>query len=432
MISLNHTFVFYSFIITTIIGLSAKILKWVKRKQHSDPALNKIQIKYFICYFSFMAGFIFQGPYVHQRYHETGMTSDQINNIMSYFNIVSAIWGFLVGYVCELLGHKLLIIISAILLGLHAVCRSIGGYELFCIASVLMGLSTASNRVVFEDFLAYQIQEIGNPKGAQSIVKENTALFNLILTVVTTPLSAQITTLYGAKAAFTGAAILWFSSALIIFLLMPRLSSKVAEKKVGLFGAFKGIIASFSSFEYSLFFIMDFLYQFYALLYNPRWTSFHKVEQKEKIPLSQISSTCSMSLVNGAQLCTLILMFFTEQTSLAFSLFFYFLSVASMYVFYNNKNILFLSYILASTSDGSCNSLMWTFRSQIYPSEIRKHLMGIIRFPVSLTMTVVLQFMKGKGDHSILGLCVSVLLVLSILASILVIYRRKRPASKTA
>ena len=432
MISLNDTLVLYVFIITTILGLSAKIYKWVKRKQHSDEALTKLQIKYFICYFSFMAGFIFQGPYVHQRYHETGMTSDQINNIMSCFNIVSAIWGFLVGYVCELLGHKMLIILSAILLGLHAVCRSIGGYQLFCIASILMGLSTASNRVVFEDFLADQIQEIGNPKGAQSIVKENTALFNLILTIVMTPLSAKITSYYGAKSAFVGASILWFTSALIIFILMPRFSKKIEGKKLGLFGAFKGIIASFSSFEYALFVIMDFLYQFYGLMYNPRWTSFHKVEPKEKIPLSQISSTCSMSLVNGAQVCTFILMFFSEQTSLTLSFLSYFLSVGSMYLFYENKNILFLSYVMASTSDGSCNSLMWTLRSQIYPSEIRKHLMGIIRFPASLATTAVLQFMKGKGDASVLGLCVRVLSVLSLLALILVIYRRKRSLAKNA
>ena len=154
MIALNHNLVLFVFLLTTAIGLAGKFYKWCKRDTVSDKLLTKLQIRYFICYFSFMSGFIFQGPYVHQRYHETGMTPDQINNIMSFFNIVSAFWGFFVGAFCELLGHKMLIILSAIMLGSHAVCRVIGGYKLFCLASILLGLSTASNRVVFEDFLA--------------------------------------------------------------------------------------------------------------------------------------------------------------------------------------------------------------------------------------------------------------------------------------
>ena len=425
MISLNSNLVFAAFIATTVIGLSAKIYKWFGRKEHSDQALTKLQIKYFICYFSFLAGFIFQGPYVHQRYHETGMTSDQINNIMSCFNIVSAFWGFFVGYFCELLGHKLLIIVSAINLCLHAVCRAVGGYYYFCIASILLGVSTASNKVVFEDWLADQIQELGNPKGAQAIVKENTAIINLVLNIAMTPVSQFISQKTGAKGAFVGAALLFLSSALIIFIMMPSFSKKTETKRLGYFGAMKGILRSFGTFEFALFVVLDFLYQFNGLMYNPRWTAFHKVEKKEVIPLSQISSTCSMSLVNGAILCTMITAHLSTQVGLSLSLFGFLSSASVMYIFYANKNALFLAYIGAATADGSINSLMWTLRSQIYPSELRKHLMGILRVPVSFTVTFVLQFMKGKDDIQILLLCCGTLAALTILSVVLVLYRKK-------
>ena len=424
MISLDHNLVLVIFLVTTTVGMVGKFYKWCKRDTVSDKLLTKLQIRYFVCYFSFMSGFIFQGPYVHQRYHETGMTPDQINNIMSCFNIVSAFWGFFVGSFCELLGHKRLIILSAIILGSHAVCRAIGGYKLFCLASILLGLSTASNRVVFEDFLADQIEEIGSPQGAQNIVKENSALLNLIISVATTPISQAISSQYGAKSAFIGAALLFFSSSIVILILMPKFSRTIEHRKLGVLGGIQGIFSSMRSFDFSIFIIIDFLYQFFGLLFNPRWTAFHKVERNEKIPLSQISSTYSMSFVNGAQILGIALHLFTVTGALFSSIFFFFTSAAAMYYFYDNKNILFISYVFASMCDGSVNSSMWTLRTQIYPGELRKHLLGILRVPVSFAVTFVLQLMKGKDNLPVLLLCCGVLLALTVLSFILLIHKK--------
>ena len=55
---------------------------------------------------------IIQGPYAYPRYLESGMQPEQINIIMSTFNIVSSIWGLFVGYALDFFGHKRLIIIQ--------------------------------------------------------------------------------------------------------------------------------------------------------------------------------------------------------------------------------------------------------------------------------------------------------------------------------
>ena len=432
MISLDSKLVLIVFVVMTSVGLIGKFIKWFKMKTEKNKSLTKLQVRYFICYFSFMSGFIFQGPYVHQRYHETGMTSEQINNIMSCFNIVSAFWGFFIGYFCELLGHKQLIILSAIMLGLHAVCRYIGGYYLFCVASVLLGLSTASNKVVFEDWLADQIDEIGFARGAQHVVKENTALINLIINVVMTPVSQNITSKFGAKSAFFGAAILFFSSAIVIYFMMASFTRRPARKKLGFTGAISGIINALTSFEFTTFLVIDLLYQINGLLYNPRWTAFHKVEAKEKLPLSQISSTCSMSLVNGAQLLSLLILCASDPASLSIAFACSFSSVCGMYLTFENKNHMFLCYTCAALSDGGVNSAMWALRNQIYPSDIRKHIMGIIRVPASFAVTFILQFMKGKPVISILRICCCILCTLAATSVILAIYKRINDAPKAA
>ncbi|EAY01637.1 Major Facilitator Superfamily protein [Trichomonas vaginalis G3] len=425
MIPLNHTLVLWVFIVTVTIGSITKLLKWWKVKQIKDSLLTKLQIKYFICYFSFMAGFIFQGPYVHQRYHETGMTNPQIDNIMSIFNVVSAIWGFVIGYACDLLGHKNLIIISAILLGGSSFCRSYGTYYSFIISSVLMGVSTASNRVVFEDWLAVQLEQNKAPKESQAIIKENSALLNFCLNLILSQISSKVSTAFGSKYAFIGSTILFSVSAFIIFVTMPKFTRE-HEKKSSYFGAIKEIILNFKNFEYAIFFIIDFLYSMILLLYNPRWTVFHKINKTEKIPLSQISNSASISQMNGAQILSAAILFFSPASCLAGSFVSYSFCIFSMYLFYNTKSYMFLAYVCAAMSNGAINSGIWTLRSEIYPSSIRKHLLGIVRVPVSLVVTLILQLMKGSETVDILFVIVCLAFTTATLMTILGFHRKLR------
>lgn len=423
MIPLNADLVFYVFITTAAIGAVAKLYKWRKVSQSHDSFMTRLQIKYFICYFSFLSGFIFQGPYVHHRYHEAGISNPQIDNIMSTFNVVSAIWGFFIGYICELFGHKNLIILSAILLGASAFCRYIGTYTSFLLASLLMGVSTASNRVVFEDWLAVQLEENKAPKESQAIIKENSALINFILNLVLAPVSTQITTKFGSKAAFLGSTILFGTSATIIFLSMPRFTRNV-DKNVGLFGAGKEIVKNLKNFEYAIFLAIDFLSGMLLLLYNPRWTAFLKIDKNDKLPFSQISNTASISSMNGAQIFAAAITFVTSSAGLTGSFFSFSIAVSMMYMMYENKTMLFIAYVCAAMSDGAVNSGMWIHRTEIYPSNIRKHLMGVIRVPQSLIVTLILQLMKGRDTKDILGLVCGFAIIASSLMAVIAIKRR--------
>ena len=426
MISLDHQFIEIAFYTTTAIGLSAKFYKWFHISKVQNDNLKNLQIKYFLSYFSFMAGFIFQGPYVHQRYNDANMTPEQINNIMSSFNIISAFWGFFIGYFVELIGHKSLIIISAIMLSIHSFLRYIGGYYFFIAASVLLGLSTASNKVVFEDWLADRIQQENLPNESQSIIKENSALINLILTIIMTPISQFLSNKFGTSSTFFASTILFGFSAFLILILMPKLSNSNKKPKLGLFGAFSAIfkyIITSPTFTFSI--LLDFLYTIFGLLYPPRWLSFHKSFKDEKLPLSKISTTNSISLVNGAQIASALLLFTDFDDSLFLGFFSSFLSLLFMYYKYENKNMVFLGYILESTFDGTVNSCMWTARTTFYPGEIRKHLMGILRVPASFTVTFILQKMKGLDPNYILGLCSLIILLCSIFSFILIFLYRK-------
>jgi len=429
---LNHEVIKILFYSTAALGLSTKFYKWFNMKKIKNDSLNKIQIVYLICHFSFTSGFIFQGPYVHQRYHENGMTSDQINDIMSIFNIVSAFWGFFVGYACEILGHKTLIVLSAIFLSTHSVLRYIGGFYFFIIASVLQGLSTASNRVVFEDWLALQLEQTKQDRGAMSVVKENSALLNLILTIVMTPVSQKLTTKYGVSAAFSGSALLFAFSAIIVILLLPKpLQSNAKRQKSGFFGAFVRIASNMgTSFSFSTTIFLDLFYTMFGLLYHPRWLSFHKATKDEKLPLSQISTTNSISQLNGAQITSAIVSILSFNSTLILGFGSSTVSMILMYYLYNDKNYVTLFYALASTFDGSVNSCMSSIRASQYPDDVRKHLLGILRVPASLIVTMLLQKLKGIEADSILFICISISLLCLVLSLLLRILEGRK-GSKT-
>lgn len=408
----------------TLIGSISKLIKWYKVRQIKDNYMIKLQSYYFICYFSFMAGFIFQGPYVHHRYHEVGMSFNQIDNIMSLYNIISAIWGFFIGHVCELIGHKKLIILSALLLSLSSFCRFWGTYYSFLAASVLMGISTASNRVVFEDWLAEQLEKNNAPKESQAIIKENSSLINFCLNVLLGQISTFVTTRLGAKASFLGSTALFFSSSILIFFMMPSFNRNI-EKNVGLLGAIKEFVVSLKQINFLAFFILDFLSAISLLLMMPRWTVFHKVDKTDILPFSNILNSSSISSMNGAQIFAALILLLSSQTALFSSFFSYFACVTCMYFFYENKNYVFLSFVLASMADGAVNSGMWVLRTGIYPSNIRKHIMGILRVPESILVSCILTARKGSDPKDILGLiCIFALINSSI--SLFLTFRLKK------
>lgn len=424
---LSETFVQYLFYFAASGAVAMKLLKLMKQTKIDSKWLNKFQWQYFICYFSFMNGLTFQGPYVYQRYIDSGLEPQQISVVMSTFNIVSAIWGFCVGYATELLGHKQLIIISAMFLSLHATFRYIGGFWYFVAASALMGISTASNKVVFEDWLMSQLRQPDAPKLAQATIQENTALIRLLITLVMTPVSSSVTKQFGSGSAFCISALMFFTSALIIAVFMnENRGAEVKVRKSGYLGALRSIFDRFrSSNVLRLMLLLDFAYNVFYLLYSPRWLAIHQIEKKERLPLSQMSSTSSVALMNGAQLFGIMLQYVSPQVSVIVEMFMYLLSILGIIIGYSNKNIVYLCYVFAAICDGGLGTSLRMLRGSIYPDDVRGYILGFIRIPTSLTVSFVLFLAKAADAYKLIMICAGFLAFGAILAFALVSTRRK-------
>ena len=392
---LNHDFVFLVFIFASGLAVILKLQKWISQKRAAAPWLTKLQLKYFICYYTFMSGLNMQGPYVYQRYLDNGLDSGSIGIIMSTFNIVSALWGFAVGYFTELLGHKKLILISALLLSVHASLRYIGGFWSFVAASACMGVATASNRVVFEDWLMAQLQAAEATDQAHATIQENSALIRLLTTLALTPVSARLTSLFGSSSAFCASSLMFMVAAFVISIVMD--DTKIERRKrIGFMGSFVAVkSAIWNSRNLALLLLGDFAYNAFLLLYNPRWLSIHQVDKKEKLPLSQMSSASSVALMNGAQLFGAVLNFLSAKWSLALGFSIYTVAVVGILLFFNDKNMVFLCFIIASVCDGGVNTAMRIVRGSVYPSDVRGYILGLLRVPTSLCVSGLLMALKG-------------------------------------
>lgn len=436
-ISLSPKYVTILFITLSFWCVFLKVRKWMHAEKSTSKWLNSLQFRYFFCYYSFMAGLTFQGPYVYQRYLDSGITQEQISIVMSTFNIVSSIWGFAVGYFTEVLGHKKLIIISALVLSMHATLRFMGGFWCFVCSSALMGISTASNRVVFEDWLMTVLQSPEAPDFAQATIQENSALIRLFSTLIMTPLSAKLTHHFGSASAFAVSSVMFFTSAVIISIYLddPRLMEKYEKeenqnnatnnnnkkKKIGYFNALKSIFQSIrSSPELSILLIIDFASSVFTLLYSPRWLAIHQITKKDKLPLSQMSTTNSVALTNGAQIIGALLQLFSSPRPMFFvSFLLSFIFVALILVFYANKNLVFTVFIIVAICDGANQTIFRMLRGSVYPRDVRGYILGFLRVPTSFSVSLLLMMVKGKDVRYIISLCCGFLSICVILSFLL-------------
>jgi MFS family permease len=401
-VHLNSTFVFTVFMLSSIVAVSGKLISWFRREQTKSAWLTQLQIRYFVSYYAFMSGLTFQGPYVYQRYLDSGLNSAQIGTIMSTFNIVSSLWGLFIGYAIDLLGHKRLIILSAMFLSIHASLRYAGGFWSFVVGAAVMGLSTASNKVVFEDWLMNELQAPGAPdqKLSQAIVQENSALIRLISTLVMTPISAKVTHLFGSSAAFCISSLMVFTSIGIIQLCMQDWKPiDSAKPRQGYFQSIKAIVVAIrGSKELLLLLLVDFCYNIFFLIYSPRWLSIHQIDKKEKLPLSQIGNTNTIVLMSGAQIFSAVLAAFAAKTSVLIGFVVYLISVVGIYVFFPNKNCVYFFFVCSGIADGVIGTAMRVARGLIYPREIRGYILGLLRVPSSLCVSAVIFMLKGYDD----------------------------------
>lgn len=443
-IPLSTTYVTILFVGLSFWCVVLKVRKWLQAEKSSSKWLNALQFRYFLCYYTFMAGLTFQGPYVYQRYLDSGITQEQISIVMSTFNIVSSIWGFAVGYFTEILGHKKLIIISALVLSMHATLRFMGGFWCFVLSSALMGVSTASNRVVFEDWLMTVLQNPEAPDYAQATIQENSALIRLFSTLVFTPLSARLTHHFGSASAFAVSSLMFFTSAVIISIYLddPRLleknekdddrnSNTSKKKKIGYVNALKSIFQNLrSSPELSILLITDFASSVFTLLYSPRWLAIHQITKKDKLPLSQMSTTNSVALTNGAQIIGALFHLFSSPRPMFFISFLLSLIFVSMILlFYSNKNIVFTVFILVAVCDGGNQTIFRMLRGNIYPRDVRGYILGFLRVPASLSVSLLLMAVKGKDVRYIISLCCG-FLSLCVISSFLLYRREKKESQK--
>jgi MFS family permease len=135
--------------------------------------------------------------------------------------------------------------------------------------------------------------------------------------------------------------------------------------------------------------LIDVCYNVFYLLYSPRWLSLHQLDKKEKLPLSQMSSTVSVALMNGAQIFGAILQVVAPKPAAASRkvLFAGFLAYASalgvMLLVFQNKNFVYAAYVFAAVCDGGLEPVLRMSRSSIYPRDLRGYILGLLRVPNS-------------------------------------------------
>lgn len=419
-VSLNHDLVFCVFVVLSLLVLAIKTYKFCRVKTNNDQRIKLIQRIYSICQVSFVSGFIFQGPYVYQMYQEKSLSSSQINNIMSVYNLTSAICSLFVGFLCEVMGHKGYILISAVILGMSSLCRYYGTYASFATASFLLGFGTASNRVVFEDWLTHQVKSNNISHDSIAAIRENNSFISLIVNTFFTSLSKEVSSSQGIGMVFLYSSLLFGVSFFMVLFLMNN-TSIVSTERMSFLNVFRKISKGARSYSFILLLLIDLLYQLVCLLYPVRWTSYHKVSKDETIPLSYISTTVSICSTIGAQIVTSCINKTSVETIITSSFIIYSILLINMKFLFYNKNVVFLIFCLTSIIDGVVSSCISIMRSFAYPDNVRKYLMGYIRVPVSLFAVTFLQGSKDSGTGAIITFSAILISLCSLLSIVFTI-----------
>jgi hypothetical protein len=214
-----------------------------------------------------------------------------------------------------------------------------------------------------------------------------------------------------------------------------RKVSDSKHRKMSYTEAIKSIFESIrTSRELAVLLLIDVCYNIFYLLYSPRWLSLHQLDKKEKLPLSQMSSTVSVALMNGAQIFGAILgtAGLKPATASRKLLFVGFISYASalgmILIVFHNKNLVYGAYVFAAVCDGGLEPVLRMSRSSIYPREVRGYILGLLRVPNSLVVSGILLVMKNREVVVIVAVCIGFLLTGAGLAAVLA--RRKPEKSQ--
>ena len=396
------------FYISAFIALIIKFLSWIKVSKSNNHNFQNLQFRYFLVFFTFTAALNLQSPFVFKLYMENGLNSSQIALLQVIYNFLSSFFGFLVGPILEILGHRYLLFICIIISIISTLLRSFGGISNFYLASILLSFSAPMNKVSFEDWFSTE-ELFLKISGSNFIFSENNAFLQLVVSVISAFFGNLISNFYSTKTVFLiSIIILIIASILSLFFIPLNLQIK---KKDSFFNKIHFVFSQIKDKKILSFIPIDFLWGLVPLIFLSRLSSFF-ILKDIKLPLASITGTYSVSNLFGI----LFLSYLSKKNFNNINLiifFFIYLSILFflMYNFFDNKDLLFLFINFAGISEGIINTLILGFRKNLYPSEIRAHLMGIIKFFTSLTASILILYSKNKSSSFLLFLSSFVALI---------------------
>lgn len=424
MFEISSQIVNATFWIVAICALIIKLGKWIKISTVSSQDFMKLQIKYFIVFFANQIPIMFTGPFVYQRYVDDGLNLSQIAQIKIVFNLSAAFLSFLAGPVLHAIGHRMVIITSMVCSFICCFLRYYGGVVNFYIGVILLGFSSPMNGVAFSDWFLLEESSIKDCEGSHFIFTENNAVIQLVLSIILTPIADLTHTKFGSEGIFFIAGIMFAIAVIPAAIILKAPSKKKEDKKdnVGYAQAIASIKESKDS-RLKPFLIVDCAYSLIPFIFSPNIVSFFKGCD---IPNASLSGSIVLAILIGAQFLGWFDSVYHTSYIITLYFFFDFVLMILMVTQYDYKLLLYFYVFAFSFCDGGLQSLMLSYKKELYPAQYRGHIMGMVKVFSSILSSIILSIVK-KVSYTYQFVLDAIVFAISIIITYIMIKKYAPP-----
>eukprot|EP01132_Coremiostelium_polycephalum_P007760 gene7760-9550_t len=361
-----------------------------------------------------MAADWLQGPYVYALYESYGFSKLDIAILFISGFLSSMVFGVVVGPVADKYGRKLLAMVFGVLYAGSCLTKVVNDFNILLFGRVLGGISTSLLFSVFETWMVSEHNSRGFPPELMGSTFYYSTFLNSIVAIFSGLWASEAASRWGYVSPFLWAlGLLLLCSALVMVMWNENYGNATASLETTIrqsyqylrsdIGVIKlGMIQSL--FEASMY---TFVFMWTPTLLESEGSLLADTKE-EGLPFGLIFATFMVCIMIGSSLFSLITL--KSNQLLQYILL---LSIFSMLIpyFFNNSNLIYLSFLIFEICCGLYFPCMGTLRSEYIPESVRASIMNYFRVPLNFLVVLILVNISKFPNSFVFFTCATMLAI---------------------
>jgi MFS family permease len=354
------------------------------------PEFTSFQRNYLLVYLLCAFSDWLKGPYVYALYEAYGFSALDIAWLFGGGFLSSLVFGTVVGALSDRLGRKTMGIVFCVVYMLSALTKPVNNFWMLMLGRVLSGIATSLLFTTFEAWLITEHRRRGFPEALLTNTFSKVTSGNAAVAILAGFVAQWSAGVWGYAAPFLVAVPCLALAGLLITAWPENYGEGHGGGALGVIDTLRsGAVAIREQPALLHLGVCQCLFESTIYLWVFYWTPAVEHEAfKAAVPYGLIFAAFMASMMVGGALpdCVPSVLTLAAPMHLVAAG-----SLAASAIWYDNKAIVFLAFVVCEGTVGTYFPVHGTLRSQHIPDAVRASVMNLIRFPMNFIVLAVLH-----------------------------------------